>query len=186
MYYEYHQKTSSSITRARGKYGLYYPHYSDESLLARYYLLEYLFSLFGEVFLLGKDQYGKPKPIERKAWENIFWSISHSEHHIAFIVSDRSCGIDIVEYEERDDALLALHRDDEYTLLGGRNWYNFYLLWTAKESIIKSYGWIIDDMKDIKTLKIDEDSVSTFGFHEKIYKIKTERVWTTILSYTYP
>lgn len=65
------------------------------------------------------------------------WSISHSENYVAFIVSERPTGIDIAEHEERDSSLLESHPMSDYDILGGKNWNNFYILWTAKESVIK-------------------------------------------------
>lgn len=49
-------------------------------------------------------------------------------------------GIDIAENEERNISLLDTHSISEYDIMAGNNWNNFYILWTAKESIIKATG----------------------------------------------
>lgn len=87
---------------------------------------------------------------------NIYWSISHSKEYIAYSVSDYRTGIDIAEYEERDLSLLDTHREIEYKLLGAKNWKNFYLLWTAKEALIKAHGDLLDDIPEMQLISVGE------------------------------
>ena len=47
----------------------------------------------------------------------MYWSLSHTDNTLASIVADHVCGIDIAEIAPRDDVLLDVHKDREYTLL---------------------------------------------------------------------
>ena len=176
---------------------------SDESIEVRYRLLEYLSQEFWFSSILTQDTHARPIPIsitQSREWSSrisrflslqewqkqrkLYWSLSHSENYLAFIISDREVGIDIAEYGERDDSLLALHKEEEYALLGGRNWHNFYLLWTAKEAIIKSIWWILDDMNDISIQSIFWESYE-FAKDLKTYTITSLSFENIFLSYTY-
>ncbi len=182
-YYEYHHKSPEILQKAKEKYSwLFDMNFSDESRQVRYYLLESLYREYGYKWVLEKDDSGKPLPI---LYHSIFlyWSISHSENYVAFIVSDRHTGIDIAENDERDISMLDIHLEFEYNLLGGKNWDNFYRLWTAKESIIKANGWWLDDMNNISITEVIDGYISHFAFRQKTYKIHTLQANPMILSY---
>lgn len=181
-YYEYHKKSEDPLIQAQEKYAwLFELWLSDESIEVRYYLLEYLSLEYWYTWTLEKDENGRPIPI---IWEmhQIFWSISHSENYVAFIVSDKLTGIDIAEYKERDDSLLDIHWDQDYEIFWGKNWNNFYILWTAKESIIKVSGWWLEDVKRISLIDMESNNISTFVFHGKTFKIQTLFLDTVIIS----
>ncbi len=184
--YEYHLKSHEVLLQAKQKYWhMLHPDLSDESIEARYHLLEYLYSVYTYNGTLEKDQEGIPLPLSLHG-KIYYWSLSHSENYIAYILSETPTGIDLAEHKDRDLSLLDMHHTSEYEILWSRSWSTFYTLWTAKEAIIKAHGWILDDMKDIKILQTNEHSISTFGFREKIYKIKTIKRSSLILSYIYP
>ncbi len=128
----------------------------------------------------NKEANGKQ---ETKKWTLLYWSVSHSSNYVSFILSDEPTGIDIAEYEERDVSLFDMHSDSEYDLLGGKSWINFYILWTAKESIIKCIGWQLDDMKYIVCTHKQSEMISLFAFREKTYRIQTSLVHPLIISY---
>ena len=182
-FYEYHQRSGTIAMQAKEKYGwLFDDSLSDESIESRYWLLEYLHSQYGYTGDLKKDTRGMPCPIfcnEAK----IFWSLSHSEKYVAFIVSDTPVGIDISENIERDRALFSYHTDSEYQILWGKNWENFYILWTGKEAVIKICGWILDDMMNICLLSISSENSGIFAFWSKKYKVSHEKHPDFILSY---
>ena len=123
------------------------------------------------------------KKQETKKWTHFYWSVSHSSNYVSFIISDEPTGIDIAENEERDISLLDMHSDSEYDLLGAKSWINFYILWTAKESIIKCIGWQLDDMKNIVCIPKQSDMISLFAFREKTYRIQTLKTGSVIISY---
>jgi phosphopantetheinyl transferase len=84
---------------------------------------------------------GRPLPITIDGGQSlIYWSVSHSEDYVAYIVGTTRVGIDIALFRERSESLLDVHKDEEYAILGEKNWNHFYKLWTAKEAIIKSTG----------------------------------------------
>lgn len=182
-YYEYHHKSSETEQKAMEKFPwLFEWDYSLESIEVRYHLLEYLHREYWYGWILEKDENGKPIPIIIQ-WTLLYWSISHSNNYVSFIISDEPTGIDIVEYEERDISLLDMHSDSEYDLLGAKSWINFYILWTAKESIIKCIGWQLDDMKNIVCIPKQSDMISLFAFREKTYRIQTLKTGSVIISY---
>jgi phosphopantetheinyl transferase len=160
---------------------------SYESQEVRYYLLQYLYSEYGYQWNLEKDKYGKPIPIRmpfsvvfetsqkesKNEEENLlYWSISHSQNHLAYIVSDIPTGIDIAEYEERDNSLLDIHSQSDYDQLSGKSWINFYTFWTAKECIIKLNGWQLDDMRLIQFISKESESILIFAFRQETYRIQ--------------
>lgn len=182
-YYEYHHKSSDAEQKAREKFPwLFEWDYSLESREVRYYLLEYLYREYWYSRILEKDPNGKPIPIEIQ-WTLLYWSISHSNNYVSFIISDEPTGIDIAEYEERDISLLDMHSDSEYDLLGAKSWNNFYILWTAKESIIKLQGWWLEDMSTIRIRETYSDNISLFAFQHEKYRIQSLLLDSVIISY---
>lgn len=185
-HFEYHQKSPDTLQNVKLDYDfLFHEWFSDESIEARYHLLEYLSREYTYHGVLEKEVSGKPIPVD-VGRKKIYWSLSHSENYVAFIISDSPTGIDIAEYRERDASLLDTQSDDEYDILWGKDWVNFYILWTAKESLIKAVGNTLDDMKDISLLEKISDSESLFGFRQKNYRIKTiiNKDEDIIISYT--
>lgn len=172
-FFEYHKKSQTILQQAHKKYGRFFEEWiSDESIEARYYLLEYLSQKWSYIGGLEKDEYARPIPLIIQN-TTYYWSISHSENFIAYIVSEKPVGIDIAEYEIRERWLLDIHLDFEYSLLGEKDWLGFYKLWTAKEAIIKQTWSILDDMKSIFLREKKEQEVSLFEFHSEIYRIRT-------------
>lgn len=116
----------------------------NESILAR----ELIF--IENNFLPKINENGKP------VFENNnFWSISHKKD-IVFVWTDNlPIGIDIEIKKERWIEVFSLHKKEEYNLLGEKDFHNFYILWTIKESVIKlNLAWI-DDLDSIIINKID-------------------------------
>ncbi len=185
-HFEYHQKSPYTLRNAHIEYDfLFHEWLSDESIEARYHLLEYLSREYNYRGVLEKEVWGKPIPVAMGG-KKIYWSLSHSENFIAFIISETPTGIDIAEYRERDISLLDTQSDEEYDILWGKDWEHFYILWTAKESLIKFIGNTLDDMEDISLLEKISDSESLFGFRQKNYRIKTiiNKDEGIIISYT--
>jgi hypothetical protein len=185
---EYHKKYREILLSAWEKYADFFDHsISDESIEARYGLYEYMFDHYGIIPALEKNQDGIPENIEFTfEWRSmsLYWSLSHTENYVGSILSDLPTGIDLAEYRERDDALLWIHDDREYTLLWGKNWENFYLLWTAKESIIKLDHLVLDDAS---TIILDSiiSSGYIFCFSWKKYIIHTKREQDLFISYAF-
>ena len=182
-YYEYHHKSPEILQKSKEKYPwLFDMNFSNESREVRYYLLEYLYREFWYDWVLEKDSNGKPILIKNH-WILLYWSISHSTNYVSFIVSDSPTGLDIVEKQERDVSIQDIHSAHEYDILGRKNWDNFYILWSAKESIIKVAGCWLDDMKDIQLMEINIESISLFAFRGETYRIQTMQLDPVIISY---
>ncbi len=185
-YYNYHKKSDTVIEEARQDYPNLFDHWlSEESIEARYHLLQYLKNTYAYDSPLEKDMDGRPVPISIDGKEGLlYWSISHSEDYIAYIVGPTRVGIDIAWFRERGESLLNTHSAKEYALLGGINWEHFYRLWTAKEAIIKSTGWILDEMKDISLFEKIDTNITCFVFRWETIPIQTTIGEDFILSFT--
>ncbi len=170
-HFEYHMKSEDILSQAKQDYPMLLG-LTDESIEARYYLLHYLDVRYWYHGELMKESTWKPIPIQIGD-QNVFWSLSHTENYVAYIVADGPTWIDIAEYREREILLLDIHTPYEYTLLGGKDWHNFYLLWTAKESIIKWYGTKLDDMSLIRLKCKQKSWVYLFEFQSKIHRISS-------------
>ena len=81
--------------------------------------------------------------------KNIFSSISHKEEVVFIWTDSKKLGVDLEIYKERDESILDSFSKLEYKKVLWKSWDSFYLLWTAKESIIKLLGLSLDDMNKI-------------------------------------
>ncbi|MBP9779528.1 4'-phosphopantetheinyl transferase superfamily protein [Candidatus Gracilibacteria bacterium] len=185
-YFEYHPRNKEIVMRAKEVYSGYFDFsMSDESIEARFYLYEYLRTSMRAFSPLEKDVNGVPIPIILENNECLYWSISHTEKYVAFIISDTQTGIDIAELRDRDPSLLDIHSEDEYNLLGEKDWKQFYMLWTAKESIIKASSLTLDVISEIRLVGVCEGDEFLFVFEEKEFRIHTVTQDTFILSYIF-
>ena len=99
-----------------------------ESIIARHFIAKEIW----ENYIPNVDSSGLPIFGDKN-----LWSVSH-KNWVAFVwVSRWEIGIDIEIMKPRDDSLFITFRNEEYEVLWGKDWENFYTLWTAIESIIK-------------------------------------------------
>lgn len=131
---------------------------SKESIVSRYLISKEVENTYKIINYLPKIDYHKIPKFDN----NIFWSISHKDNLVFVWVSKNMIWIDIEIYKERDSAVLDKFSIEEYELLWWKNWINFYILWTAKESIIKFNLLMLDDMSNIKLIKVQEN-ISDFS-----------------------
>lgn len=89
---------------------------------------------------------------------NTYTSISHKKGLVFIWTSNKKIWIDIEILKERDKHLLSKFKREEFDLLGWKSWINFYILWTAKESIIKYLNLKLDDITDIILTNYDNIS----------------------------
>lgn len=99
-----------------------------ESIISRYFISNMIWNNY----LVNVD----------KKWIPIFdnkykFSISHKKGVVFIWVSKENLWLDLEIFKERDLSLLVNFYDKEYNILWEKNWINFYILWTANESIIK-------------------------------------------------
>ena len=167
MHYFCYQKSRDTLDDALRKYPwLFELDLSDESREVRYRALEFLWHEYGYSGIIERDPLGWVRRVLLGDRNQLYLSFSHSRDHVAFACSHSPVGIDVAEYALRDSSLLLVHPPSDYQLLGGANWYNFYTLWTAKESIIKLEHLLLDTVKEIQLLSVSED-VLIFGLFKK-------------------
>lgn len=93
--------------------------------------------------------------------DGFYWSISHKRRLAAGVVSREPVGIDVEEVIPRRDGLFDLVGvDEEWALLGGRTWDNFFRLFTAKEATLKTEGLGIAYLLQARLIHAAADSLS--------------------------
>jgi len=84
------------------------------------------------------DQEDNGVPRVQNGWH---WSISHKRHLVAAALAREPVGVDVESLVPRRSGLWKHIADaDEWSVLGGPGWNAFYLLWTAKEAVLKAAG----------------------------------------------
>ncbi|MDQ7023045.1 MAG: 4'-phosphopantetheinyl transferase superfamily protein [Candidatus Gracilibacteria bacterium] len=93
--------------------------------------------------------------------KNKYSSISHKKNLVFIGTNNSKIGVDIEIFKKRDENLLEKFSEEEHRNLGGKKllqgakdpygktWKNFYILWTAKESIIKYENLVLDNIEEI-------------------------------------
>jgi len=102
--------------------------------------------------------------------DNKYNSISHKKDLVFIWTNDRQIWVDIEIVKKRDTNLLDKFTEKEYEILWEKKWKNFYILWTAKESIIKLENLVLDDMWKIELIKKEKLNkyLSKINFNNKL------------------
>lgn len=80
----------------------------------------------------------------------IFRSMSHIQDYVFLWIARNKIWLDIEYVKKRDKSLLDKFYNLEYKNLAfGKDWNSFYIIWTAKESLIKKLNLKLDDMENI-------------------------------------
>ena len=121
--------------------------------------------------------------ISQKKWK--FSSISHKDGLVFIWVSNKNIWIDIEIFKERDISLLEVFSYEEYNKLWWKNWQNFYILWTAKESIIKYLKWNLEEINNYKLIKVKKINkiFSEICFNYKLF-FETEKWLVNVFSWS--
>ena len=146
-------------------------HKQEESIVARFLISKLVEEKYWIKDFLPKVDENWVPVFEK----DIFWSISHKKGVVfvavkgwqkinqkifrRYIKIEEWVGVDLEIIKERDIILLDTFKNSEYKLLWGKNWKNFYRLWTGKEAIIKYNLWKLDDMKDLILESVEEVSI---------------------------
>lgn len=185
-HYEYARKSQDIQKKALKKYAwLFWWWLTSESIEARYLLLEFLTKRYAYTGRLEKDELSKPIPLIVEG-KKLYWSLSHTKKYVWFVVDSTPTGIDIVEIEERDRALLDTHRQGEYAFLWMKNWENFCILWSAKEAIIKANWATLESMKEIVLRGKKNNDLHIFDFGWQRCTISVEQGTDYIISIYLP
>jgi len=149
----------------------------EESIVARFLISK----LVGENFWVKKFL-----PEIDEEWipvfkNNIFWSISHKKGIVFVWVSDEKFWLDLEIIKNRDKNIFNIFSDEEYNILWWKKIKNFYILWTAKESIIKKNLAKLDDMKNYILTWVEEEKniFWEIEFNQKL-KISGKEIFTKI------
>lgn len=104
-------------------------------------------------------------------FDDIRWSISHKENRLFVWVAKCAIWVDIELIRHRSLELLDIFWLKEYNVLWVKTWDNFYKIWTAKESVIKSFLLWIDDISNLIVVNIEytEIIIDWIMFQWKIY-----------------
>ena len=86
-------------------------------------------------------------------------SVTHKAHLVGIALSNKPIGLDLEVLAERDVSLFDWFTKDEWELLGGQSWLNFYKLWTAKEAVIKKCQSNVDAIKEMRLVSIDHQQL---------------------------
>lgn len=113
-----------------------------------YQLLE---EMIGHPFQIIYNNYGKPYIKE----SNLYFSISHSFHTVACVLSDHEIGIDIEKIRSYDSSLLSLLNINKKTNK------NFFLYYTKKEAYLKKLGLPLKELLQLN----DTTQVKSFIKH---------------------
>lgn len=86
----------------------------------------------------GWQQNADGAPLPNDDW---YWSISHKPRMAVAAIARAPVGVDVEAIAPRRIELYdQVARDEEWNIVGGRTWENFFALWTAKESVMKANG----------------------------------------------
>ena len=154
-----------------------------ESLFARFLICKYIEK--EENIILSNSE--KNNFISYETWLNwtkiwnrkYFFSISHKKELVFIWVNNSKIWLDIELNKNRDESLLNKFNIKEYSILWWKNWDNFYLLWTSKESIIKYLNLGLDNIEDVILIKeeILEENIWWIIFsRERIFKYKWKKI----------
>lgn len=149
----------------------------EQSIVARYFISKII-----------QDKYWIKKylPLTDTNWKaiynkSIYRCISHKEKYVFIWVNKFTLWLDLEIIKNRDESIFTIFDKKEWDLIWEINIYNFYRIWTAKESLIKLLSLILDDMQKIKLVNIykEKKSISNINFNyliklefnNKIYKI---------------
>lgn len=114
-----------------------------------------------------------------------YTSISHKKNLVFVGSSDVNISIDIEKISERGKSLLSYVKEEDRIIFEKYwiedKWQQFYVLWTAKESIIKYCQCTLDDMMSMNLQNIEACEIiisdveftwrAYYMFESKVYEI---------------
>lgn len=119
-------------------------HTFNESIIWRYYISK----LVKESYWID-NFYPKVDNNWVPILDQINWSISHKDWVCFVWVYKDKIWVDIEVVKERDISMFNYFSEKEWEIVWWKSWEHFYILWTAKESIIKYNLWKLDNITNI-------------------------------------
>ena len=172
MFLKIHKVTESDIDSAKK----YFPKTYTETLEYKFTFKESLTARY----LISQE-------VERKYWiigylpqvrdngqpiydTDFFWCISHRSWIVFVWVSEKRLWVDLDIRAERGEYFLSTFSEVQYEKIGGRNWDNFYILWTAGESIIKCGEGNLDTIWEFQVWEVFDvqEQIEEVSFQKKI------------------
>lgn len=100
---------------------------------------------------------------QHHAFGEKFFSAAYTRDRFFLALADQKVGVDLEYLRPRDEVLLEKFAAD-LQMIGQTDWLWFYLLWTAREAILKaSDTFDLDAMEKIQLLSITPSSSSRAG-----------------------
>ncbi len=166
----------------------------DKSLVARLYVAKIIEQEIGR-----KLEESEKKLLETyKLWNEgitiqdamFYFGISHKDEIVCIWVDTKKISVDVEILKIRFQSVLDTFSEAEYAIFGERRWVEFYIMWTAKEALIKYLGLNLDTMWDIQILKAQEENVRIWTqifdlklelyYDWKSYTVSSWRDWNTM------
>ena len=117
---------------------------------------------------LRKDEDDIPIP-----FNGIHWSLSHKSKCVAAVLSNDKVGIDIEELQPKVERFFSkTASDEEWALIGDKDWNNFYRYWTAKEAVLKTNGFGIGGLLACRVVAVPDETHIDLTYKESRYTVE--------------
>lgn len=104
------------------------------------------------------------------------WSVSHTRWWAGAVVADGPVGIDIECIRPRREEFLdEVATTDDWSIVGERNWENFFHLWTAKEATLKANGHGIGRFHRCKVLEREDAGSMILRYEDRVWRVQFHR-----------
>ena len=115
---------------------------------------------------LLKSPEGKPLPAD-----GFFWSLSHKPEYVAGVVADFPVGIDIEKIRPCSHGLYRMIAEEsEWELATPVTDRLFFRYWTAKETVLKSFGVGMKGLSRCRVIRIVDERFMTLSYnHQQIH-----------------
>jgi phosphopantetheinyl transferase len=101
------------------------------------------------------------------------WSVSHKQHLACAVIADVPVGIDVEHVTARPRGLHdRLAEPADWDALGDRSWASFYLLWTAKEAVLKAVGVGIAGFLRCRLVELPDDRRMRLTYEGRTWTIE--------------
>lgn len=109
-----------------------------------------------ELFDLSEEQLHSAN--QSYCWDSKFFSASYTDEYLLLSIADQKIGVDLEQIRARSDILLANYQQELEKVFGKVDWSGFYLLWTAREAILKASDTAdLDQMEQILFLSLHSE-----------------------------